>query len=89
MPKHQAIVNLVGVRGIVLMASKHQAVNTKAAADTIKSLEIFLYYIYFEWRNHPPSCTQANGVVLEVNGHVALEAKLQRKMFPKCRLSWL
>ena len=41
MPKHQATVNLVGVREILLMASKHEAVNTKAAAVTIKSLEFF------------------------------------------------
>ena len=45
MPKHQATVNLVGVRGILLMASRHEAVNTKAAADTMKSLE-FLCTIY-------------------------------------------
>ena len=45
MPKHQETVNVVGVRGILLMASKHEAVNTKAAADTMKSLE-FLRTIY-------------------------------------------
>ena len=41
MSKHQATVNLVGIRRILLMASQYEAVNTKAAADTIKSLEFF------------------------------------------------
>ena len=35
-----------------------------------------MYYIYFEWPNHPPSCTVAKGVVPEVNGALALEGKL-------------
>ena len=39
-----------------------------------------MYYIYFEWPNHPPSCTVANVVVPEVNGALALEGKLWRKM---------
>ena len=39
MPKQQATVNLVGIRRILLKASKYEAVNTKAVADTIKTCE--------------------------------------------------
>ena len=41
LPKHQATVNLVGVRGIRLLASKYEAVKTKAGVHAIKSLEFF------------------------------------------------
>ena len=41
-----------------------------------KEFGIFMYYIYFEWRNHPSLCTLAKDVVPEVNGPVALEAQL-------------
>ena len=42
---HQATVNLVDIPRILLIASRYEAVNTKAAVDTIKSLK-FLSTIY-------------------------------------------
>jgi len=48
----------------------------KSSSRCNKEFGIFMYYIYFEWRNHPSLCTLANGGVPEVNGAVALEGKL-------------